>query len=547
MRRIGLIVVLTAALAVPLAAPVWAATPVVANWRAALGTSGYNGYATLVTNATGAGSLRVVAKHLNPRVSYPVQLRVGSCGGTRIAALATPVSSRTGTIRHAFGLTTTYSAAAVKYGSKLYVRIGSSTRARCGLLVALPPTGTASGMTMRVPAGRFSGGLHLFAVRAFEPWTPDASAPLQPGPGNVLVTALVRIDAQATMSVSPALFHARDSMGILHDAVNGREGPLGVSLLTTGEVRWAWLTFEVPADEAATLVLVYTPASGITVDVRLTSLAPPVPDPTATPPVGTSTLAAVLAGLPVAAEQRDGYSRDLFVHWIDADKDGCDTRHEVLIGEAVVAPTVGPGCSLAGGAWLSPYDDLTFTDPSQLDIDHVVPLAEAWDSGAFGWDASRRQAFANDLGVTWSLIAVSAASNRSKADADPAEWLPPNVAYRCQYLLDWVAVKARWTLAVDSVEKAAIASDAACQDLPLRVAPVSAPAPTPTPTPTPTRTPTPTPGGGGSCDPNYAGYCVPIVPYDLDCGDIRHRVIVIGVDIHRFDGDHDGIGCESYP
>jgi hypothetical protein len=548
-RRIGLSLLLTFALVFPVATAANAATPVVANWRAALGTSGYNGYVTLVTKATGTGTLRVIAKHLTARASYPIDLRAASCNGTRIAALPAAVASGTATISRSFELTPTQAAAAVRYGSKLYVRIGSTTQMRCGRLAALPPAGTTSGMTMRVPPGKYSGGLHLFAVKGFEPWTPEPSAPLQPGSGDVFLTALVRIDAQMTMPVSLSLFHARDSAGVQHDAVRGRERALNATTLTAGDVYWAWLTFEVPADKATSVVLIYSPASGVIVTVRVSSLAPPVPDPATTPPAGTSSLGAVLAALPVAPEQRAGYSRNLFVHWIDADKDGCDTRREVLLQEAIVAPTVGAGCALSGGKWLSLYDNLTFTDPGLLDIDHVVPLAEAWDSGAYGWDAARRQAFANDLGVTFALIAVSAASNRSKSDADPAEWLPPNAAYRCQYLGDWVAVKARWSLAVDPVEKVAIASEAACQDTLILVRPLSNPAPSPTSTtsPKPSPMPTPPPAGGGACDPNYAGYCVPIVQYDLDCSDIRHRVIVIGVDIHGFDGDGDGIGCESYP
>ena len=86
----------------------------------------------------------------------------------------------------------------------------------------------------------------------------------------------------------------------------------------------------------------------------------------------------------------------------------------------------------------------------------MIPLAEAWDSGAYGWSASRRESFANDLGVSWSLIAVSASSNRSKGDRDPAEWLPPKASYWCTYLGDWLAVKVRWSLRVDTVERAAI-------------------------------------------------------------------------------------------
>lgn len=199
----------------------------------------------------------------------------------------------------------------------------------------------------------------------------------------------------------------------------------------------------------------------------------PTPGPTATASVaignGTYTLAAVLDALPVAPEQRAGYSRTLFRHWIDADGDGCDTRREVLIEEAVVAPTVSAPCSLSGGEWWSLYDGLTFTDPSDLDIDHVVALAEAWDSGAYGWQPARRQALANDLGVPWSLIAVSASSNRSKSDKDPAEWLPPRIEATCGYLADWVAVKARWALAVDSAERNAVAGAAGCQDVLVQV------------------------------------------------------------------------------
>ena len=142
----------------------------------------------------------------------------------------------------------------------------------------------------------------------------------------------------------------------------------------------------------------------------------------------------MLAGLTVAPEQRTGYQRTKFKLWVDADHDGCDTRKEVLIAEAIVAPRIKAGCTLSGGAWLSLYDRLRFTASSKLDIDHVVPLAEAWDSGAWRWTAARRQAFANDLGKSWVLIAVSAHSNRSKGDRDPAGWMPASASYTCRYL-----------------------------------------------------------------------------------------------------------------
>ena len=151
------------------------------------------------------------------------------------------------------------------------------------------------------------------------------------------------------------------------------------------------------------------------------------------------------------------YDRSLFRHWVDADGDGCDSRREVLIAEAVIAPLIGSGCALSGGSWTSLYDGLTGSgDGGTFDIDHLVPLKEAWISGAYRWSAARREAFANDLGASFSLIAVSASSNRSKSDRDPASWLPTATGYRCRYITDWIAVKLRWSLTVDFDEYAVL-------------------------------------------------------------------------------------------
>jgi hypothetical protein len=164
----------------------------------------------------------------------------------------------------------------------------------------------------------------------------------------------------------------------------------------------------------------------------------------------------LLRGLSTAVERRSGYSRAKFKHWIDADRDGCDTRAEVLIGEARKRPSVGAGCSLSGGTWFSYYDSKTITSSSGLDIDHLVPLAEAWDSGARRWDAGTRTRFANDLRYGASLIAVSASTNRSKGDRDPAQWMPPNTGVHCAYAAQWTAVKTRWKLSVDRAERKAL-------------------------------------------------------------------------------------------
>lgn len=167
-------------------------------------------------------------------------------------------------------------------------------------------------------------------------------------------------------------------------------------------------------------------------------------------------LMTAIADLPVATEVRTGYDRTLFPHWVDADGDGCHTRNEVLIAEADDPVTVGSGCSLSGGRWFSYYDRVSWTQTSDVDIDHMVPLAEAWDSGARSWTTATRQAYANDLGDYRSLVGVTDNINQAKGDQDVAEWLPQYD--RCRYLREFVAVKHRWRLSVDSAEKQAMKS-----------------------------------------------------------------------------------------
>ncbi|MGW8557978.1 HNH endonuclease family protein [Streptomyces tubercidicus] len=165
--------------------------------------------------------------------------------------------------------------------------------------------------------------------------------------------------------------------------------------------------------------------------------------------------------LKVARESRSGYERDRFRLWTDADHDGCDTRKEVLLAEAVKKPRQGKGCKLSGGSWRSYYDGKTVTDARKLDIDHVVPLAEAWDSGASKWTPERREQYAIDLGSERSLVAVSLGPNRTKGDKDPAEWMPPAKDATCTYTTDWVTAKLRWHLTADRTEIKALRTTAA--------------------------------------------------------------------------------------
>ncbi|MEV5680950.1 HNH endonuclease family protein [Streptomyces sp. NPDC052179] len=168
------------------------------------------------------------------------------------------------------------------------------------------------------------------------------------------------------------------------------------------------------------------------------------------------TLSDAVQRLPLAAESRDGYERAKFKHWVDADHDACNTRAEVLLDESRIPATVEPGCKIVAGEWYSYYDAVTVTAPGGLDIDHMVPLAEAWDSGASQWTATRREAYANDLGADRSLVAVTAKTNRSKSDQDPSTWLPPLADARCTYAADWVSTKLRWSLTADAPEVAAL-------------------------------------------------------------------------------------------
>lgn len=158
-----------------------------------------------------------------------------------------------------------------------------------------------------------------------------------------------------------------------------------------------------------------------------------------------------LAGLDVAAHgSMAGYSRDRFPHW-SGQGENCDTREAVLERDGTDVQR-NDECRAVSGRWESVYDGEKFTDSSDLDIDHLVPLANAWRSGADDWTQTRREEFANDL-THPQLIAVSASSNRSKGDQGPDAWQPPAKAYWCVYGRAWVSVKSTYELTVTEAEK----------------------------------------------------------------------------------------------
>ncbi|HEX3589046.1 MAG TPA: HNH endonuclease family protein [Pseudonocardiaceae bacterium] len=149
-----------------------------------------------------------------------------------------------------------------------------------------------------------------------------------------------------------------------------------------------------------------------------------------------------------------GYARDKFPTWINIEGN-CDTREEVLRRDGV-GITVGTNCQPTAGHWVSPYNGITITVSSQVQIDHIVPLGDAWRSGASSWTTARRQAFANDLSDP-QLLAVDASDNESKGDRSPNEWMPPREAFWCTYAEMYTHTKFVFGLTVTSAERTALA------------------------------------------------------------------------------------------
>ncbi|MEU5052097.1 HNH endonuclease family protein [Streptomyces sp. NPDC021096] len=145
-----------------------------------------------------------------------------------------------------------------------------------------------------------------------------------------------------------------------------------------------------------------------------------------------------------------GYSRAKFPHWVKQ-QGACDTRETTLARDGRDV-RLDDQCRAVSGTWVSAYDGKVFASAGQLDIDHMVPLANAWRSGADTWSTDQRKRFANDL-TNPQLIAVSAASNRSKGDQSPDQWRPPLTSYWCTYSRAWTHVKHLYKLSVTPREQ----------------------------------------------------------------------------------------------
>ncbi|NYJ73920.1 HNH endonuclease family protein [Allobranchiibius huperziae] len=161
-----------------------------------------------------------------------------------------------------------------------------------------------------------------------------------------------------------------------------------------------------------------------------------------------------------AADSMTGYDRSLFPHWRDASTNGwpvapndaCDSRNAALYRDGTDV-TFSSTCTNAQGTWIDPYGDGVYNASSDIDIDHLVPLGDAWTTGADSWSTAERTSYANDPLV---LVSSKDTLNEAKGDRDPSQWTPPNADADCLYATRWVLVKTKYALWVTSAEKSAL-------------------------------------------------------------------------------------------
>jgi len=240
--------------------------------------------------------------------------------------------------------------------------------------------------------------------------------------------------------------------------------------------------------------------------------------------------------------------------WSDADGDCMNARHEVLKTESVdQAQVSSSGCTVTGGRWYGAFTGTWVTNPSSLDIDHFVPLANAHASGGWAWSSATKRNYYNDLSDPKHLIAVTASANRSKGSRGPESWKPSDTGYWCMYAHTWATIKTRWELTVTTSELAALTSMlSTCDSEPASTwtspaAPATTSSTTTTNTSTTTTVPTTTttipanPGNTRNCSgaTGFSTYAEAKAWFDT--------YFPYYGDVAKLDGDGDGEPCESLP
>ena len=276
-----------------------------------------------------------------------------------------------------------------------------------------------------------------------------------------------------------------------------------------------------------------------------------------TPPAATPTVNSIVLTISVAELAADlpGYDRDDWRHWTDADGDCQNARHETLIEESRIPVSFKDErrCQVASGEWAGPYTGTLVTEASDLDIDHMVPLANAHRSGGWQWPEDRKELYANYLDYPGHLVAATQRANRTKSDKGPEAWRPDDRAYWCQYALDWIEIKRSWELTATPDEADALREMVESCEMQVfiqskRVEPASpevdASAPTLAPTAIATAIPSPPPTATA-------------LPFkDFNCSDFdtwqeaQDFFLSEGGpenDPHNLDRNSDGLVCESLP
>ena len=237
------------------------------------------------------------------------------------------------------------------------------------------------------------------------------------------------------------------AVGGIVGAIDGSEGPKRALIST--------IDGTISTTTVTTAIVDSTSRSSTALANSPSTLAPITTQPTSQRAGTLALIDSLVVATPYTAQpyRRVAFGDD----WIDADRDCHNTRAEVLMLETAAPVTFNPnGCTVNTGSWTDPWSGYMSTSAADFEIDHTVPLADAWRSGAWQWDDARRLAFANDLSDPDTLNALRGAVNESKSDKGPDGWRPPLRSTWCAYAQGWAQIKATWALTVTSSELAAL-------------------------------------------------------------------------------------------